>query len=353
MSELKFKVGDEVRIIDGIESCYGSACPHELGQIHVIDDIDDHADHLAYRVGTSAMGWWYSRKDLELVTEEEAEEETNHKHKIGDMVTILDATMTDFENGDEGVITYIDEDSTSLPYKVENSSTHNWFCDDEIELAQPALVFPHSGPEVSLSEATLIPEWFLQPGAGFPVTVKDPEETPHVYKVDDVVTVVNAKGTCFFDGEQGTITAIEPLRAWPYTVVNGDKDNVFRDIEIEPYVGKSIQEIKPFEEFPRGALKTGMIVRAYDDKLAMVLLDTARGDIITGHTWTSLDRCYGVDYNSITEVYQPQSNMGFLPKGEISLEGCELLWKKPVEVVEEVTEAQVCELLGRKVKVVG
>lgn len=181
-----------------------------------------------------------------------------------------------------------------------------------------------------------------------------PHELGQIHVIGDVVTILDGGGTCFFDGEQGTIAAISPNRYWPYTVVNGDKDNVFRDIEIEPYVGKSIQEIKPFEEFPRGALKTGMIVRAYDDKLAMVLLDTARGDIISGHTWTSLDRCYGVDYNSITEVYQPQSNMGFLPEGEISLEGCELLWKKPEpEPVEELTEAQVCELLGRKVKVVG
>lgn len=89
--------------------------------------------------------------------------------------------------------------------------------------------------------------------------------------------------------------------------------------------------------FTKKDLKTGMIVRTKDNKLAMVLLNTNNGDIVSGKDyWCPLDTYldnlkYEHDFApeaDILEVYQPYNNCDYLGTGELDLDRCKLIWQR-------------------------
>lgn len=89
--------------------------------------------------------------------------------------------------------------------------------------------------------------------------------------------------------------------------------------------------------FTKKDLKTGMIVRTKDNKLAMVLLNTNNGDIVSGKDyWCPLNSyldnlTYVYDYApeaDILEVYQPYNNSDYLGTGGLNLDSCELIWQR-------------------------
>ncbi|APC44488.1 hypothetical protein [Pseudoalteromonas phage PH357] len=101
-------------------------------------------------------------------------------------------------------------------------------------------------------------------------------------------------------------------------------------------------------------LKTGMIIKHHDayggTSLAMVLLNTADGDIFAGKTWGVLDN----NLAHIIEVYQPRANKYYLNGGDgydegINLDGCTLIWerKSPEQLEIDKLQSEVDERLKR------
>lgn len=65
--------------------------------------------------------------------------ETKHKFKVGDKVKVVDIgyisqATSDIKVGDVGVITYVDSDCATSPYRVEFDDDYWWFTDKCIEL---------------------------------------------------------------------------------------------------------------------------------------------------------------------------------------------------------------------------
>ena len=81
-------------------------------------------------------------------------------------------------------------------------------------------------------------------------------------------------------------------------------------------------------------LKTGMILEFINGKLAMVLLGTENGDIVSGQTWFPLSNMSGKNLfcdeylgYGIKRVYQPICNRDYLDGG-ISKHGCDMIWER-------------------------
>ena len=103
--------------------------------------------------------------------------------------------------------------------------------------------------------------------------------------------------------------------------------------------------------FKKSDLKTGMWVENRNGILAMVLLGTKNGDIISGQTWCPLaeyrenllrnDISIKTDYD-IVKVYQPKSNSDYLGYIDMNKEVFNtsrwiLLWDRNQEL-KEITE---------------
>lgn len=79
------------------------------------------------------------------------------------------------------------------------------------------------------------------------------------------------------------------------------------------------------KSFTKADLKTGMILEFNTGELAMVLRGTANGDIIAGQIWKSLSSLVELGCKAprtqdvyAVKVYQPKTNMDFLPGGGLS-----------------------------------
>lgn len=108
----------------------------------------------------------------------------------------------------------------------------------------------------------------------------------------------------------------------------------------------------------KGMLKTGMIVEvkcrslhnpSEESYLAMVLLDTKDGDIISGGIWMDLEN----SIQNIQKVYQPRANLYYLTdkysygNSNISIKGCDLIWERPspeqIEIDKLESEKEVLQ----------
>ncbi len=112
------------------------------------------------------------------------------------------------------------------------------------------------------------------------------------------------------------------------------------------------------KELLRSELKTGTIVEITTERtgtvqMAMVLLDTERGDIVSGETWCPLESLFKGDASTqtITKAWLPRSNMAYL-NGGINTDHCALIWEAPdpkvlriAELKEEIRKARF-ELAG-------
>lgn len=103
------------------------------------------------------------------------------------------------------------------------------------------------------------------------------------------------------------------------------------------------------QTFTKKDLRTGMLVETRNGDIAMVLLGTANGDIISGGTWADLEE-YSDDLlkssfeeeGDITKVYQPIYNPDYLEYG-ISKELANLVWERPVEKTKEQIEREAIQ----------
>lgn len=110
-------------------------------------------------------------------------------------------------------------------------------------------------------------------------------------------------------------------------------------------------------------LKTGMILECRNGDLAMVLKDTANGDIVSGDTWQpiSTDRNIIEDL-SIVKIYQPKNNQAYLGKSSgferrkistkpnvFGLRDYEVIWSKDTK---EMTVSQIEEVLGYPIRII-
>lgn len=103
------------------------------------------------------------------------------------------------------------------------------------------------------------------------------------------------------------------------------------------------------QTFTKKDLRTGMLVETRNGDIAMVLLGTANGDIISGGTWADLEE-YSDDLlrpsfeeeGDITKVYQPIYNSDYLEYG-ISKELANLIWERPVEKTKEQIEREAIQ----------
>jgi len=111
-----------------------------------------------------------------------------------------------------------------------------------------------------------------------------------------------------------------------------------------------------------GDLKTGMILETVGGKLAMVLLNTANGDIISGEAWAPLpdkpvfleewkNDPYSRDH-AIQSVYQPQSNMDYLGgNGKLTRNGVREIWRRS-KPATKLTVREVCDKLGYDIEII-
>lgn len=104
--------------------------------------------------------------------------------------------------------------------------------------------------------------------------------------------------------------------------------------------------------FSKKDLKTGMIVVFSDGGKGMVLLDTDRGNIVSGDKYFHLDGlssdlkyCQILEYE-IIEVWQPRYNYYYLnewSKPNLSEFNYEKIWERHVESPEQVKKRELVE----------
>ena len=160
-TKLKFKVGDKVKVVDvkQISSCTDDV---KVGYVGVVIEVDEFDEEKPYQVKLDKCynGWWFTDKCIELVNDDNTIEkeitqiksddmvdkanETKRKFSVGDTVKVVDIgyisqATSDIKVGDVGVITYVDSDYVTSPYRVEFDDDYWWFTDKCIELVEDSV----------------------------------------------------------------------------------------------------------------------------------------------------------------------------------------------------------------------
>jgi len=134
------------------------------------------------------------------------------------------------------------------------------------------------------------------------------------------------------------------------------------------YTIKQLRE-KEMKNFKPQDLKTGVILLLKDfqdkKKYAMLLRNTANGDLFSGETWgdANLDNFPNISSGTeVLEIWQPRSNMAYLNEKVglhledvgVNTEGCDRIWKKEIKIAVDVAgtrylieEALIKELLNK------
>lgn len=99
-------------------------------------------------------------------------------------------------------------------------------------------------------------------------------------------------------------------------------------------------------EFTKSDLKTGMWLEQRNGKFCIVLLDTFRGDILSGETYFDLNYIYNDDLKcshdsdcDAMKIYQPQNNKSFInPNRLFNKNDAPLMWER--QEPKEMTVAE-------------
>ena len=125
----------------------------------------------------------------------------------------------------------------------------------------------------------------------------------------------------------------------------------------ESFKSINLELITAEKSMKKSDLKSGMVLEFSNGERAVVLLGTKQGDIYSGDTWGQL-HTYSDDlipthsyYDPIVRILQPSNNRAFSYGKDVSLEDSTILWEYK-EPVEELTLAEICKQLGKKVKVI-
>lgn len=104
-------------------------------------------------------------------------------------------------------------------------------------------------------------------------------------------------------------------------------------------------------------LKTGIILELMDGRIAMVLLGTQNGDIVSGDAWFPLgdysnDEMFGKEIKSVSvkKVYQPKSNFDYLSEKSLNVSSANLIWERKSK--KEMTISEIEKELGYQIKIV-
>lgn len=104
-------------------------------------------------------------------------------------------------------------------------------------------------------------------------------------------------------------------------------------------------------------LKTGMILEFMGGEIAMVLLDTKNGDIVSGDTWFPLKDYTNSEMfenkansTSVKRVCQPESNADFLYEKSLNIRDREIVWERNSK--KEMTIAEIEKELGYQIEIV-